>query len=48
MKLGPGLSFSFKRAVGITSLKRRAAKRTGVPLTRTGRRSKLGRLLGGR
>jgi hypothetical protein len=48
MKLGPGISFSWKRALGITTAKRRAAKKTGIPLSRTGRRSKLGRLLGGR
>ena len=48
MKLGPGLSFSWKRAVGVTKAKRRIAKATGIPLTRSGRRSKLGRLLGGR
>jgi len=48
VKLGPGISFSWKRALGVTNVKRRVAKKTGVPLTRTGRRSKLGRLLGGR
>jgi len=48
VKLGPGLSFSWKRALGVTTVKRRAAKKTGIPFTRTGRRSKLGRLLGGR
>ena len=46
MKLGPGLTFSWKRAVGVTQLKRRISKATGVPLSRSGRRSKLGRLLG--
>jgi hypothetical protein len=48
MKLGPGISFSWKRALGVTTAKRRVAKKTGIPLTGTGRRSKLGRLLGGR
>lgn len=48
VKLGPGLSFSWKRAVGVTKAKRRIAKATGIPMTRSGRRSKLGRLLGGR
>ena len=42
----PGLSFSTKRALGITSAKRKIAKATGIPTTRSGRRNKLGRLLG--
>ena len=46
MKLGPGLTFSWKRALGVTSSKRKISKATGIPLTRSGRRSKLGRLLG--
>lgn len=46
MKLGPGLSFSWKRAVGVTAAKRRVARATGVPTTKSGRRAKLGRLLG--
>jgi hypothetical protein len=46
MKLGPGLTFSWKRAVGITAAKRKISRATGVPLTRSGRRNKLGRWLG--
>lgn len=42
----PGLSFSWKRALGITSAKRKIAKATGIPTTKTGRRNKLGKLLG--
>ena len=42
----PGVSFSAKRALGITSAKRKIAKATGIPTTKSGRRSKLGRLLG--
>ena len=42
----PGLSFSWKRALGVTSAKRKWAKFTGVPTTKSGRRSKLGRLFG--
>ncbi len=38
MKLGPGLSFSWKRALGVTKAKRRVSKKTGIPLTRGGRR----------
>ncbi len=42
----PGLSFSTKRALGITSAKRKIAKATGIPTTRQGRRSKVGKILG--
>lgn len=42
----PGLSFSWKRALGITSLKKKVAKATGIPTTKQGRQSKLGKLLG--
>ena len=41
-----GMSFSLKRALGFSSLKRKVAKKTGIPLTRKGRRNKAGRLLG--
>ncbi len=46
MKLGPGISFSWKRALGITRAKRRVTRKTGIPLSRTGRQTKLGKLLG--
>lgn len=46
MKLGPGLTLSWKRALGVTSAKRRFAKATGIPTSRSGRRAKLGRILG--
>lgn len=42
----PGLSFSWKRALGITSAKRKIAKATGIPTTKQGRRAKVGRLFG--
>lgn len=42
----PGLSFSWKRALGIAKVKRKIAKATGIPTTKQGRRNKLGRLLG--
>lgn len=45
-KMIPGLSFSWKRALGITKAKRSIAKATGIPTTKSGRRSKLGRMLG--
>ena len=42
----PGLSFSWKRALGITSAKRKIAKATGIPTTKQGRRAHVGRLFG--
>lgn len=42
----PGLSFSWKRALGITKAKRKIAKATGIPTTRAGRQRKVGRWLG--
>lgn len=42
----PGLSFSWKRALGITKAKRKISKATGIPLTKAGRQRKLGRLFG--
>lgn len=43
-KLIPGLSFSWKRALGVTKAKRKISKATGIPTSRSGRRAKLGRL----
>lgn len=43
----PGLSFSWKRALGITSAKRKIAKITGIPTTKSGRQRKLGRMMTG-
>jgi hypothetical protein len=45
-KLIPGLSFSWKRAFGITKVKRKIARASGIPTTRQGRRAKLGRMFG--
>ena len=42
----PGLSFSWKRALGITKMKRKISKATGIPTTKSGRQRKLGKLLG--
>jgi hypothetical protein len=42
----PGLSFSLKRALGVTSAKQKIAKATGIPTTKNGRRNKLGKMLG--
>ena len=41
MKLGFGLSFSWKRALGVTKAKRRVSKKTGIPLSRGGRRNEI-------
>ena len=41
----PGLSFSLKRAVGITALKRSFTKATGVPVTKSGIKMKIGGII---
>ncbi len=38
----PGVSFSWKRALGITGAKQSFAKRTGIPTTRQGMERKVG------
>ncbi len=38
----PGLSFSWKRALGITAAKQRFARKTGIPTTRQGLERKIG------
>lgn len=42
----PGLTFSWKRALGVTKTKRKFAKFTGVPTTKQGRRNKFAKLFG--
>ena len=37
MRLGPGFSFSWRRAIGISGRKSRISRRIGVPLTESGR-----------
>jgi hypothetical protein len=37
-----GLSFSLKRAVGISALKQKVSKATGIPLTKQGLERKIG------
>jgi len=39
--------FSWKRAVGITREKQRIARATGIPLTKSGRERKIGRMMTG-
>ena len=41
----PGLSFSLKRAVGITAVKQKVARKTGIPTTRQGLERKVGRMV---
>ena len=37
-----GLSFSLKRALGVTALKQKVSKTTGIPLTKQGLERKIG------
>lgn len=37
----PGLSFSWKRAAGISSAKASVSRKLGIPLTRSGRRQRV-------
>jgi hypothetical protein len=41
----PGLTFSWKRALGITGAKQRFARQTGIPTTRQGIERKAGAAL---
>ena len=38
----PGLSFSWKRALGITQFRQRIAKETGIPTSKAGVQRKIG------
>lgn len=38
----PGLTFSLKRAIGVSALKQKVAKKTGLPLTKQGLERKVG------
>jgi len=38
----PGLSFSWKRALGITGARQSFARRTGIPTTKAGLQRKIG------
>ena len=42
----PGLSFSWKRATGISSAKSKLSRQIGVPLSRSGRQRKFGKAVG--
>ena len=41
----PGLSFSWKRALGITQAKQKIVRQTGIPMSKAGLERKMGRLL---
>ncbi len=41
----PGVSFSWKRATGLTAARQRMSRWTGVPTTRIGLERKLGSLI---
>ncbi len=42
-----GFSFSWKRALGISGAKARLSRKLGIPLTRSGRERKIGRVVTG-
>lgn len=39
--------FSWKRALGVTNVKRKVSRKTGIPLTKSGRQRKVGRMVTG-
>lgn len=39
----PGVSFSWKRALGITAAKQKFARKTGIPTTKSGLQRKIGK-----
>lgn len=41
----PGLSFSWKRAVGITQAKQKISRKTGIPLSKAGLERKIGSII---
>jgi hypothetical protein len=42
----PGVSFSWKRAIGLSSAKAKLSRKLGIPLTRAGRQRKMGKAMG--
>jgi hypothetical protein len=40
-----GVSFSWKRALGVSALKGKIARATGIPTTKSGRERKIGRAI---
>ena len=41
----PGLSFSLKRALGITQVKQQIARKTGIPTSKAGLERKIGSIV---
>ena len=41
----PGLSFSWKRALGVTKAKQEFARKTGIPTSKAGLERKVGRII---
>lgn len=41
----PGLTFSWKRAIGISQLKQKIARKTGIPTTKSGVERKIGSVI---
>lgn len=41
----PGVSFSLKRAIGVTKLKRLFTQKTGIPTTKVGMERKIGGMI---
>lgn len=46
IKIAPGLTFSPNKALGITKVKRKISKATGIPTTKAGRAKKAARMFG--
>ena len=42
----PGLSFSWRRALGVSQAQARLSRKIGIPLSRSGRQRKIGRSIG--
>lgn len=42
----PGLSFSWRRALGVSQAQAKLSRQIGIPLSRSGRQRKVGRLTG--
>ena len=41
----PGLSFSWKRALGVTEAKQQIARKTGIPTSKAGLERKIGSII---
>lgn len=41
----PGLSFSWKRAIGLTQVRQQLARKTGIPTSKAGVERKIGNMI---